>query len=95
MNRRDFLARSCAGLAALSPALSRIKPPAAAPWLLVPMDGAERTTSRRMWRSGCSSAQARGWFLNYRSGAFLLPADAAARDAALNSITARPLDDGR
>src|SRR5215217_1567899 len=35
------------------------------------------------------------WFLNYRSGAFLLPADpATARDAALNGITTEPRDDG-
>jgi hypothetical protein len=36
------------------------------------------------------------WFLNYRGGAFLLPADGAtSRDAALAGITTEPLDDGR
>ena len=36
------------------------------------------------------------WLLNYRSGAFLIPADAAtARDAALNGVTTEPLDDGQ
>ncbi|MBA3346148.1 MAG: asparagine synthetase B [Gemmatimonadales bacterium] len=36
------------------------------------------------------------WFLNYRNGSFLLPADAAtARDAALAGVTTEPLDDGR
>jgi hypothetical protein len=36
------------------------------------------------------------WFLNYRGGAFLLPADGAtSRDAALAGVTTEPLDDGR
>ena len=36
------------------------------------------------------------WFLNYRSGAFLLPADAGtARDAALAGVLVEPLDDGQ
>ncbi len=45
--------------------------------------------------SGCSSARGRAeWFLNYRGGSFLLPADAAtARDAALAGVTTEPLDD--
>jgi hypothetical protein len=36
------------------------------------------------------------WFLNYRSGSFLLPYDpATARDAALNGVTTESLDDGQ
>jgi len=36
------------------------------------------------------------WFLNYRGGAFLMPADGAtSRDAALTGVTTEPLDDGR
>jgi hypothetical protein len=35
------------------------------------------------------------WFLNYRGGSFLLPADpATTRDAALAGISTEPLDDG-
>jgi hypothetical protein len=36
------------------------------------------------------------WFLNYRGGAFLVPADGATgRDAALAGITTEPMDDTR
>ena len=36
------------------------------------------------------------WFLNYRGGSFLLPADGAtSRDAALAGVTTEPLDDGQ
>ena len=98
MNRRDFLARGCAGIVALSPALARIRLPGATPWLLVPMDDAQGDhlkayglAFRVLERGGRAE-----WFLNYRSGSFLLPADAAtARDAALNGVTTEPLDDGQ
>jgi hypothetical protein len=98
MKRRDFLARSCAGLLAFSPALSRLRLRRAAPWLLVPMDDAQADhlkayglAFRLLERGGRAE-----WFLNYRSGSFLLPSDAAtARDAALNGVTTEPLDDGQ
>jgi len=103
MKRRDFLARGCAGLVALSPVLSRLplrafRLSAGAPWLLVPMDDAQTDhlkayglAFRLLERGGRGE-----WFLNYRSGSFLLPADAATtRDAALNGIATEPLDDGQ
>ncbi len=98
MKRREFVARTCAGLATLSP-LSRLTlASAAAPWLLVPMDDAQADhlkayglTFRLLERGGRAE-----WFLNYRNGSFLLPADAAtARDAALAGVTTEPLEDGR
>ena len=98
MDRRAFLARGVVGLASLSPALGRVRIPWGAPWLLVPMDEAQSDhlkayglAFRLLERGGRAE-----WFLNYRSGSFLLPADAAtARDAALNGITTEPLDDGQ
>jgi len=98
VKRREFVARTCAGLATLSP-LSRLTlASAAAPWLLVPMDDAQADhlkayglTFRLLERGGRAE-----WFLNYRNGSFLLPADAAtARDAALAGVTTEPLEDGR
>jgi len=41
MKRREFVSRACAGVVALSPALSWPRRYAAAPWLLVPMDDAQ------------------------------------------------------
>ena len=98
ITRREFLGRSVAGLAAVSPALRWVPLSAGAPWLLVPMDDAQADhlkayglAFRLLERGGRAE-----WFLNYRSGSFLLPADAAtARDAALNGVTTEPLDDGR
>jgi hypothetical protein len=97
MKRRDFVSRTCAGLVALSPAGSLRNLWVAAPWLLVPMDD---TQSDHLKAYGLTyRALKRGiraeWFLNYRSGAFLLPGDAAtARDAALAGVLVEPLDDG-
>jgi hypothetical protein len=100
MNRRDFLARSCAGLASLSPMLSPLlaagRHGTGAPWLLVPMDDAQSDhlkayglAFRLLERGGRGE-----WFLNYRNGSFLVPGDGVtARDAALNGVTTEPLDD--
>jgi hypothetical protein len=99
MRRREFVARSCAGLVALTPGLPRL--PAfgrVAPWILVPMDDAQSDhlkayglAFRLLERGGKAE-----WFLNYRGGAFLLPADGAtSRDAALAGITTEPMDDGQ
>jgi hypothetical protein len=100
MNRRDFLARSCAGLASLSPVLSPLlaagRHGTGAPWLLVPMDDAQSDhlkayglAFRLLERGGRGE-----WFLNYRNGSFLVPGDGVtARDAALNGVTTEPLDD--
>jgi hypothetical protein len=93
------VARASAGLVALTPGLPRLPLRGrAAPWLLVPMDDAQSDhlkayglAFRLLERGGKAE-----WFLNYRGGAFLVPADGAtSRDAALAGVTAEPLDDGR
>jgi hypothetical protein len=84
------------GALALSPALGIRLPGAAAPWLLAPMDDAQSdhlkaygVAFRVLERAGRAE-----WFLNYRGGSFLLPADAATiRDAALAGVTTEPMDD--
>jgi len=98
MKRRDFVRRACAGLLALTPPVPRLRLGGAAPWLLVPMDDAQADHLKaygltfRVLERGIRAE----WFLNYRNGAFLLPADGAtARDAALAGVTTEPLDDGR
>jgi hypothetical protein len=99
MKRREFVARAAAGFVALTPGLPKL--PArgrAAPWLLVPMDDAQSDhlkayglAFRLLERGGKAE-----WFLNYRGGGFLMPADGAtSRDAALAGVTTEPLDDGR
>jgi hypothetical protein len=99
MKRREFVVRASAGLVALTPGLPRLPVRGrAAPWLLVPMDDAQSDhlkayglAFRLLERGGKAE-----WFLNYRGGAFLVPADGAtSRDAALAGVTAEPLDDGR
>jgi hypothetical protein len=99
MRRREFVRHGLVGLAALSPGIPRLPVRGrAAPWLMVPMDDAQADhlkayglAFRLLERGGRAE-----WFLNYRGGAFLLPADGAtSRDAALAGITTEPLDDGR
>ena len=98
MKRREFLARAGAGALALSPLGPGGFPRwTSAPWLLVPMDDAQSDhlkayglAFRMLERGGRAE-----WFLNYRGGSFLLPADpATTRDAALAGISTEPLDDG-
>ena len=96
MKRREFLARAGAGMLALSPIASLGRLGSVAPWLLVPMDDAQSDhlkayglTYRLLDRGGRAE-----WLLNYRSGSFLIPTDAAtARDAALNGVTTELLED--
>ena len=99
MKRREFVTRAGAGLIALTPGLPRLPVHGrAAPWLLVPMDDAQSDhlkayglAFRLLERGGKAE-----WFLNYRGGAFLMPADGAtSRDAALAGVITEPLDDGR
>jgi hypothetical protein len=99
MRRREFVRHGVIGLAALAPGLPRLPLHGrAAPWLLVPMDDSQSDhlkayglAFRLLERGGRAE-----WFLNYRGGAFLLPADGAtSRDAALAGVTTEPLDDGR
>jgi hypothetical protein len=100
MKRREFVTRAGAGLVALHPGLSwgRWLARDAAPWLLVPMDEAQ---SDHLKAYGLTyRALKRGvraeWFLNFRSGSFLLPGDAATvRDAALAGVSVEPMDEGR
>ncbi len=97
MNRREFFTRT-AGLAALHPALTRPQwlGRSAAPWLLVPMDDAQSNHLKAYgvtYRALTRGARAE-WFLNFRNGAFLLPADPATqRDAALAGVAVEPVDD--
>ena len=99
MKRREFVRHGVTGLAALAPGLPRLPwASRSAPWLLVPMDDAQSDhlkayglAFRLLERGGRAE-----WFLNYRGGAFLMPADGAtSRDAALAGVTTEPLDDGR
>ena len=99
MRRREFVRHGVIGLAALGPGLPRLPLfGRAAPWILIPMDDAQSDhlkayglAFRLLERGGRAE-----WFLNYRGGAFLLPADGAtSRDAALAGVTTEPLDDGR
>jgi hypothetical protein len=96
MKRREFVSRTAAGLLTLSPALSWTGRYISAPWLLVPMDDAQSDHLKaygltyRALKRGVKAE----WFLNYRSGAFLLPADAVTtRDAAIAGISVEPVDD--
>jgi len=98
MKRREFVARASAGLAALHPlARPLFSRSSGSPWLLVPMDDVQADHLKAYgltYRALKRGARAE-WFLNYRSGAFLLPGDAAtARDAALAGVTVEPMDDG-
>src|SRR5918994_4474375 len=97
MKRRDFVQHACTGLVALHPALAwphRLLASGAAPWLLVPMDESQSDHLKAYgltYRALKRGARAE-WFLNYRSGAFLLPGDAAtARDAALAGGGGEPM----
>jgi hypothetical protein len=98
MRRRDFLRRAGGALAG-APLLHRLEARGRrrARWLLVPMDDAQSdhlkaygVTFRVLERGGKAE-----WFLNYRHGAFLLPADGTTeRDAALAGVAVEPLDEG-
>jgi hypothetical protein len=96
MKRREFVSSACAGVVALSPAWSWTRHSAAAPWLLVPMDDAQSDHLKAYgltYRALKRGAKAE-WFLNYRSGAFLLPGDAVtARDAAIAGVSVEPVED--
>ena len=99
MKRRSFIKHSGAALAAVSPvgtaALRYVGE--AGPWLLVPMDD---TQDDHLKAYGVTfRALERGvkceWFLNYRDGSFLIPADdAAVRDAQLAGVTTESVSDG-
>jgi hypothetical protein len=96
MKRREFVSRvAAAGVAVLAPSILEAAP-GSAPWLLVPMDD---TQSDHLKAYGLTfRALKRGaraeWFLNYRSGAFLLPGDSGiVRDAAIAGVTVESLDD--
>ena len=99
MKRREFVRTAGTGLATLSPIGRHLLRPLgrSAPWILVPMDDSQ---SDHLKAYGVAyRALERGvkaeWMLNYRGGAFLLPADATiARDASLAGVSADALDDG-
>ncbi len=105
MNRRDFLGLVGAALGAPA-AIPRLaarrctarSPAGAAPWLLVPMDDVQSdhlkaygVTYRVLERGGRAE-----WFLNYRSGSFLVPNDGVtARDAAVAGVLTEPVAEDR
>jgi hypothetical protein len=99
VKRRDFLRHSGAGLLALHAGrLGRWSGRSGAPWLLVPMDDGQTDHLKaygvafRSLKRGVRSE----WFLNYRNGSFLLPADdITARDAALAGVAVEPLDEAQ
>ena len=95
MRRRDFLAGTAAALATLTPA-ARLWAARQAGWLLVPMDDAQSDHLKAYgltYRAVQRGVRAE-WLLNYRNGAFLMPADTATpRDAALAGITVEPMAD--
>ena len=97
MRRRDFLAGTAAALATLTPA-ARLWAAGQAGWLLVPMDDAHSDHLKAYgltYRAVQRGVRAE-WLLNYRNGAFLMPADATTpRDAALAGITVERMDDGQ
>ena len=100
MKRRNFLGAAAGGLAALTPlaGLAGRSWPRSASWLLIPMDDGQADHLKAY--GVAFRALERGtkveWFLNYRNGAFLLPADAAStRDCALSGVTVETTDDGR
>ena len=98
MKRRDFIAGLAAAAATLDPAARLLASVGQAGWLLVPMDDAQSDHLKAYgltYRAVQRGVRAE-WLLNYRSGAFLIPADPAIpRDAALSGITVEPLDDGQ
>ena len=98
MRRRDFLAGAGVAIGAVNVRpFERLWAGVSAGGLLVPMDDTQTDhlkayglTYRVLQRGGRAE-----WFLNYRSGAFLLPQDpATARDAALAGVSARSIDAG-
>lgn len=100
MRRREFLGRTAAGLAVASvPApLRGLASWRAAPWLLVPMDDAQADHLKAYGAAfrTLERGQKAEWLLNYRSGSFLLPGDAAtARDCALAGVTTEAADEAR
>jgi hypothetical protein len=98
MKRRTFVRAGAAGL--LGAGLPRALPALArrASWLLVPMDESQNDHLKAYgltYRVLTRGARAE-WFLNYRSGSFLLPGDAAtAREAAIAGVSVTALDDGQ
>ena len=98
MKRREFVGAAAVFALGNREWGIRERSSARASWLLVPMDDAQSdhlkaygVTFRVLERGGRAE-----WFLNYRNGSFLLPADPATqRDAALAGVSAAPLDEGR
>jgi hypothetical protein len=104
MKRRDFVRAAAATVLVGKPTspsdLPTFRPSGrlAASWLLLPMDDAQSdhlkaygVTFRVLERGGKAE-----WFLNYRHGSFLLPADPTTqRETALAGVTVLPLEDAQ
>ncbi len=99
MRRRTFLRAGASGIFG-GWAAGRLdgRPSRRSTWLLIPMDDTQSdhlkaygVTFRVLERGGKAE-----WFLNYRNGSFLLPADTTTqRDAAVAGVSAALLDDGQ
>jgi hypothetical protein len=95
MKRRDFLGAMAAG--ATGARIGRVRWPRSADYFLIPMDEGQAehlkaygVTFRLLERGGRGE-----WLLNYRNGAFLLPADSGTqRDAALAGVTVESITAG-
>ena len=98
MKRRNFVGRTEAAAAALAlPAPLRAFRGQSAPWLLAPMDDsqADHLKAYGVAFRALERGEKVEWLLNYRSGSFLLPGDAATvRDAALAGVTVQDADAG-
>jgi len=93
MRRRGFVLAGAAALAWPRLGLARL-----ADWLLVPMDDAQSDHLKaygvafRVLEQGGRCE----WLLNYRNGAFLLPASTGVvRDLTLSGVVSEPIDAGR
>jgi hypothetical protein len=95
MKRRDFLGAMAVG--ATGARIGRVRWPRSADYFLIPMDEGQAehlkaygVTFRLLERGGRGE-----WLLNYRNGAFLLPADSGTqRDAALAGVTVESISAG-
>jgi hypothetical protein len=99
VKRRDFVGAALGGVASggIGSRWPGIRPRRAT-WLLVPMDETQGDHLKaygvtfRVLERGAKAE----WFLNYRNGSFLLPADTATqRDAAVAGVTSTTIDDGQ
>jgi hypothetical protein len=99
MKRREFIRYAGGGImaaSALSPFFAGFSIRRRASWLLIPMDDSQgdHLKAYGVTFHALERGEKCEWFLNYRGGSFLVPADSATvRDAALAGVSAEPIDD--